>query len=489
MFELLASIYDEVKRLGFKGEAKVIKSWISLKLPHLREEALLVEDLFGLYQSVSTLPPQHVPKHVLTLRELSYSTAGKNVRQIIGEIGYILNSIYSRGYLKHNLLNMPDELRQRHIQFGVLLKDIVGLLGIYYNVSNKDEMIEEELSQVVEMYNTSIVSMLNKLSQELSSVEGATKQMLKGEANRHFLEENSEIAQKAEGFFKQIQELLLVIRSTFYHVRSKITSVNLKEVMVVLKQLRDFLRSLDELDSSLDFKNHNYSPQALAYWSVVFTKSKRKKTTKRLQRQQIVREMEEKPYLEDYSNVVEVSSQLLNTNAKNIMQSYRELNAYITTLIELNEKVYTSILNLASLETKIQGIIARLETLKTRVNLVKEDRNLTKAQKIKEVSSNLGYNLQNLFKQMREVFDSKLNFDDLLSFPYVPEIQRYQELSKILKGTINNLYEKIWMGPLDRDEINKFYSWILIIYQKLKEVSDNPIMHFEGYEKQLQEVF
>lgn len=494
MFNILASLEKECARLGFDEEAKIIKAWLSARLPHMTEETEFVHELYNFYKSISSLPPDHVVDRNFPFRHVNYTTAGKTVRQLMGEIGYLTHAVYEEGYLRHNVHLLSDEHRNPHIQFGLYLKDLVGLFGIYYNSANKEDVEQQELAQMAELFNTSIASMLGNLQREFAHVKGSARAMLQSSKTQYFLEDNQDIQRQADHFFSEIDELMLAIREVFYHSRSRIQTTNIESLQATMQRLHDFYQSLYDLDNHLSLEGQQYSPKALMYWSIVFSKKSKAKATQRAQRRQVVDQISDKPFLNEYAGIVETTSQLTKDAAS---QYHNEIKTFIKiarAIIALNRKLKTNLVDVVGEVKRLKNIITQLEDLKTIVLKVQQDHadlsSIERAEKaILDFDSSSStprkieiqqtkQTVQNLQKAVNSITNLGYDFssENLLNVSFEGLIKKINLELTMANEAIKNWYG-LWTGEIDEQAVGDFYSHLYTIYNHLSEIEKNPIAH------------
>lgn len=501
MFNILASLADECKRLGLEDEAKVIQAWVGVTLPHMMEETQFVEELYELYHAINTLPPSHILEQDYSFRHISYSIQGKSVRQVMGEIGFLLHATYQQGYLRHNIYEMKDRVRQSHIAFGVLLQNLIGLFGVYYNVANKEDIIQEELAQMAELFNTSIASMLGRLQQEFSHIRGATRTMLESGNKQYFAEDNEEIAAQAQDFFGKIEDLMLSVREVFYHSRSRIHENETEQLKQMMEELYGFYRSLDDLDSNLDLQGGEYSPEALMYWSIVFRKDKRTKKTQTQQRREVIDEISDKPYLKNYASSVELTSQLIKQASGEFIKQYRELNKAIRAIVSLNAKIHANLEDLIRYRGRAEQAKQGLIALEDSVDSVKEEyEDLDRDEMVEQIQFDFAtkglklgitdLTVDKLADRLEKIFGRRPDFggEELLQFSFKPTLQKLTDFLSKTAEVAKQWYD-LWLGEIEDKNINDFNSHLLIIHNRLEEMQRNPMAFTEPQEKVWMDIF
>lgn len=499
MLDVLASIQEQCERLGLNEEAKVIKAWVGAKLPHMLEETKLIEDFYDLYQEVSTLPPDTIPERTHILSSIDYNTAGKSVRQIMGEIGYLFHAVYKNGYLRHETHKLPNSIQQNHINFGLLIKDLVGLFGAYYNSVNKEDILKEEMGQVTEMWNTSLKRFLREFNDSLALVLDHAKAMLESsnEMRAKFLESAHDVKTQAESFFGGIQSMNIAIRNIFPASGARLSLSELEQLRNMLTHFRDFLKSLDELDSSLDLRGQEYSPQALLFWSEVFNKSSKgtSKLRPRERRQQVIEKLQGKEILEENISVEEISSEHMDAGKTEIKKARKELRNVMGVLRDLNNKIKRIIVNMDQhfLHVKeVVNILQQLEAIVQKIN--KEAPDLSREEKAK-IAHEQYRNLKGRFKgiytidiaiqDVKSTFKEALDFEGtaILDFQYGATIDEYQSHATAIDNKINAWYNNLWMGDIRLEQLRPIENAALFVEKELEQISQSPLEYLQEHEK------
>lgn len=497
MLKTLASICEECERLGLNDDVRILKAWIGANLPHMIEETKLAEELYDLYQAVSTLPPDQIPSRTINLRYISYSTAGKTVRQIMGEIGYILHSLYQHGYLRHDISKLPPKIRDIHIKFGVIIQSLVGLFGLYYNSVDKEQALEEELEDMAELWNTKIVGVLGNFQSAIGVLHVAAREMLNSSKaiRRRFLEEEEDIHSQIENFYRRLDELLVSLRKIFYPIRGKISLIDLELARDLLIVLRDTLVSFSEMNSSLDIEGGKASQKALLFWSSVFSKGglKERRKSGAQDRADTLDSIKDKPYLARHSYLVETGNKIFEQNKQTLNQKNKAFTAVIRAIIDYNTKVESLIKNQSAIHYKCLQQINHLTKLKETVSKVKkempDESKETQAETIWAQQKNIGNKLpflmmSNVGGEVGKIFDREEDYQGVkvLDYPFETEINEYKKLKELLENTRQSWYNNLWFGEFNHEFFNKVYTASNTIVQTLSEVAENPLNHLHTYE-------
>jgi hypothetical protein len=496
MFNLLASIQQECEQLGLEDDARVLRAWLSHSLPHLTEETEILEEIYDLYRSINTLPPTAIPTTTLSLRTVSYHTTGKSVHQIMGELGFLVHALYQHGYRSHDITQLPRHVRATHIQLGTLIQDLVVLFGIYYNSANKDDTSAAESEQMFSLWNTHIGSLVTKLAEALVRVKGYAQEMLASQGAKYFLEDNEHLRKQTIQFFFDIDKIILNIRKTFYQ-KNQLSLSDVAGVQELLKELHEFLSSLERLNSSLDLQSKTYSPQALMYWSVVFSKSHEAQKSGKQRRREITEDLSDKPFLRDYSVVLESSSKLFQNSAVEIQTAHKNFAAFLKTLINLNDKTLQVISGIKSFSRQIPPLIPALTGLEKAVAQTKAEagnaspdlliekvkEKLATTRTVKEQKT-LVSDLGSLSRALQKVYTKPFDIQgpNLLKTDISRIITELQSLATFLDKTMSELYQ-IWLGHFDDEKLNQLNVDAYRISQEFMKIAENPLGHLHDYEQ------
>jgi hypothetical protein len=506
MIKTIASIQADCERLGLVEDSRVLKAWLSHNLPHLSEETELLKEIYDLCSSINTLPPSSVPQASLSLQTLPYHTTGKSVRQIMGELGYLIYLVYQQGFSQHNIHDLPDGIRSNHIKLGIIIQDLIVLFGIYYNAANrKEDVLAAEAEQMFNLWNTHIGSLVTKLAESLIRTREHSLEMLETEGAKRFIEDNEDLKKQTLSFFKDIDQIILEIRKSFYQ-KSQLSFSEISNVQSLLQKLRDFLNSLKAITSGLDLESGRYNPEALMYWSIVFSKKQEGHKSGKQKRTEIAQDLLDKPYLSEYAVNLESSSNLFKVTANDIVKAHKDFRENLKTVVVINDKIRQTIIEAMSLRKSIENFVPVMSLLKTammEVHTAHASEKLSSEQFAVFVQEELNKNK----KIVPEFFTTKpsisailsryLSFypkksihpdkPDLKNFGIDKEIEALKDLLEITDRAIKTAYAS-WRGVFSLDPINNLHSKFYHIANDFQKIAENPLGQLNDYEKEMVDV-
>lgn len=502
MIKAVASIQADCERLGLEEDARVLRAWLSHSLPHLSEETEILKEIFDIYDSISILPPSTIPHTTFSLKTLPYHTTGKSVRQIMGELGYLVYLVHQHGFSQHSIHDLPDGTRSSHIKLGTIIQDLIILFGIYYNAANrKEDVLAAEAEQMFNLWNTHIGSLVTKLSESLVRTKENALEMIETEGAKRFIENNKDLKAQTLFFFRDLDQIILEIRKSFYQ-KNQLSFSEINNVQSLLQKLRDFLKSLKGITSSLDLEGGRYNPEALMYWSIVFSKKQEGYKSKKQKRTEITKDLLDKPYLSQYAVNLEDNSNHFQTIMKDLQSAHKKFRENLKTVVIINDKIQQIILEVINLKARVEAFIPAMYLLQT---AIKEVTNAHKGEKLyseqfaqlvqEEINKNqknilyLGskpsiFNILSKYLSFYPKKGIKPNKPDLKNFEIDQEVKSFENLVKLLDLNIKKGYT-LWRGVFKQrrlDELNSEFDHVRNYFAKIAE---NPLGQLNNYEKEV----